>query len=140
LILLAVILFIAEIKITSYGVLSIGGIISLTLGSLMLFQSSVPYLRISWSVLIPSVIFTSAFFITIVGLTMRAHRRKPATGTEGLVNMIGKACTDISPEGKVFVHGEYWNARSATSIPKGTAVRIVKVTNMLLEVEKENKE
>ena len=136
LILLAVILFIAEIKITSYGVLSIGGIISLTLGSLMLFQSSVPYLKISWNVLVPSVVLTSAFFITIVGLTIRAHRKKPATGYEGLVNMTGTAITDIDPEGKVFVHGEYWNAQSMVSIEKGAAVRVVKVKDMVLEVEK----
>jgi membrane-bound serine protease (ClpP class) len=136
LILLAVIMFIAEIKITSYGILSIGGIISLTLGSLMLFTSSVPYLRISWNVLIPSIIFFSLFFLTIVGLTIRAARRKPTTGSEGLVNMIGTACTDINPEGKVFIHGEYWNARSDTPIEKGAVVRVVKVQNMLLHVEK----
>ena len=140
LILLAVILFIAEIKITSYGVLSIGGIISLTLGSLMLFQSSVPYLRISWSVLVPSVILTSAFFITIVGLTLRAHRRKPSTGYEGLVNMTGTARTDISPEGKVFVHGEYWNARSTARIEKGAEVRVVSAKDMVLVVEKVTKQ
>ncbi len=135
LILLAVILFIAEIKVTSYGILSIGGIISLTLGSLMLFQSSVPYLRISWNVLVPSIIITSAFFLTIIGLTIRAHRRRPATGIEGLVNAQGTACTDISPEGKVFVHGEYWNARSTKRITKGTTIRVVNVRNMMLEVE-----
>jgi membrane-bound serine protease (ClpP class) len=141
LILLAVILFIAEIKVTSYGVLSIGGIISLTLGSLMLFQSSVPYLRISWNVLVPSIIITSAFFLTIVALTIRAHRRRPATGIEGLVNMQGTACTDISPEGKVFVHGEYWNVRSIKHINKGAAIRVVNVKDMILEVEDvENKQ
>jgi len=141
LILLAVILFIAEIKVTSYGILSIGGIISLTLGSLMLFQSSVPYLRISWNVLVPSIIITSAFFLTIVALTIRAHRRRPATGIEGLVNMQGTACTDISPEGKVFIHGEYWNARSMKHINKGAAIRVVNVKDMILEVEDvENKQ
>ena len=112
-------MFIAEIKIASYGVLSIGGIIALTLGSLMLFQSSVPYLRISWNVMVPSIVLTSAFFLTIVGLTVRAQRRQPATGYEGLVNMAGTACTDIYQEGKVFVHGEYWNARSTALIKKG---------------------
>lgn len=141
LILLAVILFIAEIKVTSYGILSIGGIISLTLGSLMLFQSSVPYLRISWNVLVPSIIITSAFFLTIVALTIKAHRRRPATGIEGLVNMQGIACTDISPEGKVFVHGEYWNARSMKHINKGAAIRVVNVKDMILEVDDvENKQ
>ncbi len=136
LILLAIIMFIAEIKIASYGVLSIGGIIALTLGSLMLFQSSVPYLRISWNVMVPSIILTSAFFLTIVGLTIKAQRRQPSTGYEGLVNMVGTACTDIYQEGKVFVHGEYWDARSTVLIKKGSAVRVVKVKNMLVEVEK----
>jgi membrane-bound serine protease (ClpP class) len=81
-------------------------------------------------------VLTSAFFITIVGLTIRAHRKKPATGYEGLVNMTGTAITDIDPEGKVFVHGEYWNAQSMVSIEKGAAVRVVKVKDMVLEVEK----
>ncbi|MCX5895153.1 MAG: nodulation protein NfeD [Proteobacteria bacterium] len=136
LILLAVILFIAELKVASYGILSIGGIIALTLGSLMLFTSSVPYLRISWSVLIPSIIFFSLFFISIVGLTLTAYRRKPATGREGLINMTGTALTDIHQSGKVFVHGEYWNARSDSPIEKGAAVRILKMQNMELFVEK----
>jgi membrane-bound serine protease (ClpP class) len=136
LILLAIILFIAEIKIASYGVLSIGGIISLTLGSLMLFQSSVPYLRISWNVMVPSIMLTSAFFLTIVWLTVKAQRKQPATGYEGLVNMTGTACTDVFQEGKVFVHGEYWNAHSDVMITKGAAVRIVRVTDMLVKVEK----
>lgn len=135
LILLAVIMFIAEIKIASYGVLSIGGIIALTLGSLMLFQSSVPYLRISLNVMVPSIVLTSAFFLTIVWLAVRAQRRQPATGYEGLINMAGTARTDIYQEGKVFVHGEYWNARSTVPIKKGSAVRVVKVENMLLDVE-----
>ena len=140
LILLAVIMFIAEIKIASYGVLSIGGIIALTLGSLMLFQSSVPYLRISWNVMVPSIILTSAFFLTIVGLTIKAQRRQPATGYEGLVNMVGTACTDIFHEGKIFVHGEYWNAHSTVLIEKGSEVRVVKVKNMMVDVEKVSKE
>jgi membrane-bound serine protease (ClpP class) len=140
LILLAVIMFIAEIKIASYGVLSIGGIIALTLGSLMLFQSSVPYLRISWNVMVPSIILTSAFFLTIVGLTIKAQRRQPATGYEGLVNMVGTACTDIFREGKIFVHGEYWNAHSTALIEKGSEVRVVKVKNMMVDVEKVSKE
>jgi membrane-bound serine protease (ClpP class) len=136
LILLAVIMFIAELKVTSYGILSIGGIIALTLGSLMLFQSSVPYLKISWSVMVPSIMFFSLFFITIVGLTVRAYRRQPASGSEGLVNMTGTALTDIHHSGKVFVHGEYWNARSESPIEKGAAVRVLKMQNMELLVEK----
>jgi len=140
LILLAIILFIAEIKIASYGVLSIGAIISLTLGSLMLFQSSVPYLRISWNVMVPSIILTTAFFLTIVWLTVKAQRKQPATGYEGLVHMTGTARTDIFHEGKVFVHGEYWNACSAALIEKGSTVRVINVKGMVVEVEKINKE
>jgi membrane-bound serine protease (ClpP class) len=139
LILLAIIMFIAEIKIASYGVLSIGGIIALTLGSLMLFQSSVPYLSISWNVMVPSIVLTSAFFLTIVWLAVRAQRRQPETGYEGLIGMVGTAHSDIHQEGKVFVHGEYWNARSTVLIKKGSKVRVVKVGNMLLDVE-ENKQ
>ncbi len=137
LILLGVILFIAEIKIVSYGLLSIGGIIALTLGSLMLFQSAEPALRLSWTVIIPSVVFIWLFFVFVVGLVVKAQRKHPVTGREGLVNMTGEACSDVEKNGKVFVHGEYWNAASDSLIKKGDRVRVRAIEGMLLKVEKE---
>lgn len=139
LILLGIILFIAEIKVVSYGILSIGGIIALTLGSLMLFQSAEPALRLSWSVIIPSVTLIWIFFVIVIGLIVKAQRRQPATGREGLINMIGEASTDIEGNGKVFVHGEYWNACSESAIKKGERVRIRGIEGMVLRVDKEMK-
>ncbi|NWF55392.1 MAG: nodulation protein NfeD [Syntrophaceae bacterium] len=136
LILLGVFLFIAELKVASYGLLSVGGIISLALGSIMLFDSPLPYLRASLAVILPTVLVTAAFFILAVGFTIKAYRAKPATGAEGLAGEAGKAATRIAPEGKVFVHGEFWNAYSDKTIEEGEKIRVVKAENLRLKVEK----
>ena len=136
LILLGVVLFILEIKAISYGLLSIGGIIAVTLGSLMLFQSPIPALRLSWTVIIPSVACIWLFFVVIIGLVVRAQRRQPITGVEGIINMTGEACTDINGSGKVFVHGEYWEARSNVPIKKGEKVRVRAIDGLVLKVDK----
>jgi membrane-bound serine protease (ClpP class) len=115
--------------------LTVGGVISLTLGSLMLFDTgAAPFARLSFEVLIPVVSITSACCIAIVYLAIRAYRRKPATGREGIVGEVGTAKSAIDPEGKVFVHGEYWNALSDESIPEGTAVKVVEVKGSTLKV------
>lgn len=136
LIVLAIILFIVEVKVTSFGLLTIGGIISMLLGSLMLFESPVPYLRVSWAVLIPVVLGTSALFILSATLAFRAYLSKPTTGMEGLVGEIGTAKTEILQEGKVFIHGEYWNAYSDEVIPEGEKVRVLKVDSLRMKVER----
>ncbi len=134
LILLGVILFIAEIKVTSYGLLSIGGIIAVVLGSLMLFDSSVPYLRISWSVIISSSLLIWAFFVIVVGLVVKAQRRKTQTGLQGLIGTPCEVMVAINPQGKVFVHGEYWNAQSTMPLRKGEQAIITRVDGMNLTV------
>ncbi len=136
LILLGVILFIAEIKIPSYGLLTVGGVISLALGSIMLFESPVPYLRASLVVILPTVAVTAAFFIFAVTMTVRAHMAKPATGAEGLRGEIGMAATRIAPEGKVFVHGEIWNAYADGTIEEGQKIRVLKAEGLKLKIEK----
>jgi len=135
LIILALIFFIMEMKITSYGLLSIAGVACLFLGSLMLFESSDPALQVSWSVFLPTVIMVSSFFVFVAGLVFKAQTSKPRTGSKGLIGEIGIVKKDIMPEGKVFVHGELWNATSKNPIKKGVKVRIVKVVNLVLEVE-----
>ncbi len=136
LILLGVILFIAEVKVTSYGLLSIGGLIAVVLGSLMLFDSSAPYPRISLSVIISSAVLIWAFFVMVVGLVVKAQRRKTQTGLQGLIGAPCAVIVEINPHGKVFVHGEYWNARSSTLIQEGEQARITAVRGMELTVEK----
>lgn len=136
LILLGVFLFIAEIKIASYGLLSVGGIVSLALGSIMLFDSPLPFLRASLTVIIPTVLAAAGFFLFAVTMTIKAHRAKPATGKEGLLGEVGKATTRIDPEGKVFVHGELWNAYADGIVEEGQKVRVVKAEGLWVKVEK----
>jgi len=132
---LSIILFILEIKVTSYGLLSIGGVISLLLGSLMLFESADPLMRVSWKVIIPTIIFTVLFFFFSIGFAIKAQRRTPVTGTSGLVGLTGITRTDLEPEGQVLVHGEIWKAMSDQNIPKGSTVRVVDVKGMVIRVE-----
>jgi membrane-bound serine protease (ClpP class) len=135
LILLALVFFILEMKIASYGLLSIAGIVSLILGSLMMFDSSSSGMNLSWSVILPTIAAISGFFVVVAGLVFRAQVSKPRTGAGGLVNEIGIVKQALTPEGKVFVHGELWNAIAAETIELGTKVRVLKVKNLVIEVE-----
>jgi len=131
LILLAIGLFILEIKVQSYGILSIGGIIAMLIGSIMLINAPIPELRPSLTFIIPVALGISLIFIFLIFLAVRAHVKKVYTGKEGLVGEIGTASTRLNPEGKVFVSGEIWNAESAEDIPKGSKVEVIEVLNNL---------
>jgi membrane-bound serine protease (ClpP class) len=135
LIVLAIVFFIMEMKISSYGLLSVAGITSLLLGSLMLFENSGSDMRLSWGVLIPTLVMVSGFFVVISGLVFKSHLSKPRTGARGLVGEIGVVKEALMPEGKVFVHGELWKATSKDPIETGVRVRVVKIINLVLEVE-----
>ena len=136
LILLAIVLFIAEIKIVSHGMLTVGGVISMVLGSLLLFESPEPYLRVSWSVIIVTVLSTTVFAVFAVTLAVRAHRRKPVSGREGLVGETGRAETAVGEDGKVFVRGEYWQAFSDERIAQNDEIEVVAVEGMRVKVRK----
>jgi len=139
LIALSIILFILEVKVHSYGALTIGGIVSMLLGSLMLFRSSAdPYLRISWGVLLTMVGVSVAFFTTVVTLAVRSQLRKPVTGAEGMIGETGEAMEDFTGEGKVFVHGEWWNARCGVPLKRGEKVTVAGREGMTLLVEPKN--
>jgi membrane-bound serine protease (ClpP class) len=135
LIILAIVFFIMEMKIASYGLLSIAGITSLLLGSLMLFESNGTDMRLSWKVLVPTLMVVSGFFVAISGLVFKSQLSKPKTGARGLLGEIGVVKEPILQEGKVFVHGELWKAISKDSIEKGAKVRVLKIENLVLEVE-----
>ena len=137
LIILAIVFFIMEMKIASYGLLSVAGITSLLLGSLMLFESNGSDMRLSWTVLVPTLMVVSGFFVVISGLVFKSHLSKPRTGATGLLGEIGVVKEPIFLEGKVFVHGELWKATSKDPIEKGTKVKVVKVEGLVLEVEPE---
>ncbi len=137
LILLAIGLFILELKVQSYGILSVGGIIAMVIGSIMLINTPIPELRPSLNFIIPVAIGISLIFIFLITLAIRAHIKKAATGREGLIGEEGMAKTDIDPEGKVFVHGEIWHAESSEKIIKGTKVKVVEVMkNLKVKVTK----
>jgi len=141
LIIFAVILFLLEIKIVSHGLLAIGGVISLFLGSMMLIKSnsSLEMVKISRGVIIGATIVTALFFLFVVGFGVRAQRRKVVTGIEGLVGEIGEVMETLSPTGIIKVQGEIWNAESlAGTIDKGEKVRIKEMKNLKLFVEKIN--
>lgn len=127
LILLALILFILEVKIVSYGMLSVGGIISMSLGSLILIDSSEPYVQISRAVIAATVVSSACFFMLATWMVVRTQRSKPVSGHEGMVGERGLAVTDISDDGKVFVHGEYWQASAVQPIDEGEQVEVVGV-------------
>lgn len=139
LIILALIFFIAEIKVTSYGMLTVAGVISLVLGSLMLFKSADPAIRVSLSLIMSVAIFTLIMVTFLVSLVVRAHRSQVATGTEGLVHKRGVARTEVADNGKVFVHGEIWDAVSEAPIPAGAPVEVVAVEGMVLRVRPHKK-
>jgi len=131
LILLAIGLFILEVKVQSFGILGAGGIIAMVIGSVMLIDSPIPELQPSLKIIIPLAVGLSLIFLFLLFLVVRAHSRKATTGKEGLVGEIGTAQTDLSPEGKVFVHGEIWNAEAAEPIAKGSKVRVTQVLDSL---------
>ena len=140
LILFSIILFIAEIKIMSHGMLTVGGVISLALGSFFLFDTPEPALRISLQVLIPAVLVASGFFIVVIWMALKAQLRKHYSGKESMIEGRGETSTDIDGKGKVFFQGEYWTAQSDQFIPKGAGVRIKKVEGLNLIVEEIKKE
>ncbi len=132
---LAIVLFILEIKVTSYGALSIGGVAALVFGSLMLFETNGTGVRLDMDVLIPTVVIVGSLFLGAIWLAVRSQAIQRVTGREGLVGKIGEVRVRLAPRGKVYVHGELWNARAGATIEVGASVRIVRVDGMLLEVE-----
>ena len=137
LIILAIIFFILELKVASYGMLAVSAIISLTLGLIMLFETEEAAMQVSWTVIIPMVATVSLFFIVVLGLIVRARLSKPRTGEEGLIGEVGISMTDVNAGGRVAIHGEVWNARADRHIPKGERVRVIGVKNLSLIVTQE---
>jgi membrane-bound serine protease (ClpP class) len=138
LIILAIIMFLLEIKVTSYGMLTIGGIIALILGGLMLIDSPEPTLQVSKSIIITVSLCVAAFLVFVVGFVVKSHRKQVATGFEGLVGQIGKVKETIDGDGMVFVAGALWHAVAEEKIPVGEKVRILSGEHTTLKVAKLN--
>jgi membrane-bound serine protease (ClpP class) len=135
LIIFAAILFLLEIKVTSYGILSIGGIISLILGSVMLLDRTIPFLKISMTIIIGVTITITLLFLSAISLAIRTHRKKPITGKEGLIGEEGVVIENLSPEGSIEVHGEIWKAHALNTIKKGTPVIVEEVDSKYLKLK-----
>jgi membrane-bound serine protease (ClpP class) len=137
LIILAIILFILEIKIASYGVLTIGGVISMIIGSLMLFESPGPFMKLSFFLIVPAVAVTALFFTVVIGLAYKAYKRKPVTGSEGLIGIEGVANTVVTKDGgMVLLQGEVWSAYSDEPISKGEKVIVESVSGLRVKVRR----
>ncbi|MCX6580970.1 MAG: nodulation protein NfeD [Candidatus Aminicenantes bacterium] len=137
LIILSIGFFIAEIKIQGFGAFGVGGIVSFVLGSMMLVNSPIPEMRPAMSMIIMLAVFFGAMFMFLTYKVIQAMKMKTATGVEGMTGETGEARTDITPSsGKVFVHGEWWNAVADEPIPEGSKVTVESMANFVLKVKK----
>jgi len=135
LLLVAFALFALEAKFATHGVLGIGGIVCMVIGALFLVDGPIPQMRVNVITATAVSIPIGVIAIFLTTLVLRARRGKIATGSEGMVGQIGIARTPLEPDGKVFVHGELWNAIASNQIAEGTRVRVAKVNGLRLMVE-----
>ena len=138
LILLALAMFALEVKVTSHGALAVGGIVSMVIGAMILVDSPWPAARIHLSTALGVTIPLAVITVILVRLALAAQQRKVVTGDQGMVGELGVAQTELAPAGKVFVHGEIWQARAAGKIQPGTRVRVKEVQGLTLVVEPED--
>ncbi len=136
LILLAFVFFILEFKVGSYGLLSVAGMTALLLGSIMLFHERGGGMGVSWGLLLPTVFIISLFFMAVAGIVFRSHRRRVVSGAEGLVGEQGVAVTPLAPEGRVFIHGENWQAASDEPVAPQESVEVLAVRGLKLLVRR----
>ncbi len=134
LILLAIVFFLAEIKITSHGVLAAGGVLSLILGSIILFEGGGGGPRLSWAVIAAATGTTTAFFVFIIGAGLRAQKRRVTTGSRGMVGLKAVVTERLAPDGRVRVGDEWWNAVSSLPLEPGEDVEITGVDGLVLRV------
>ena len=137
---LGMVMFILEIKVTSFGMLFLGGVVAMSLGALMLIDSPEEYLHIPLSTIVLVVGTTAGLFLFVVGAAVRSVGRKPVSGQEGMLGAIGTAKERLDPTGTVFVQGTLWSARSTVPIEAGATVRVVRVEGLKLTVEQVTEE
>lgn len=135
LLLVAFALFALEAKFASHGVLAAGGIVCMVIGALFLVDGPIPQMRVNIVTAVAVSVPIGIIAVFLTTLVLRARRGRVSTGSEGMIGEIGIARTPLGPEGKVFVHGELWNAMSATAIAEGARVRVAGVNGLHLVVE-----
>ena len=140
LLILGIVLLIGEVKVVSHGLLALGGAVCLILGSLLLFQSPEPALRLSLGVILPTVVTLMVITLIVLNRAAKSLKYPIATGEQALVGEIGEASTDLDPEGMVFVHGETWRARTGVPVRRGAKIRVLHVEGLHLDVEPQRPE
>jgi len=135
LILASFVLFALEAKFTTHGVLAIGGITTLVIGGLLLVDAPIPEMRVKFATALAVSIPLGAITVFLMSIALRARRNKVVTGAEGLVGEVAIAQTELAPAGKVFVHGELWDAVASGNVPAGEKVIVRKVDGLHLQVE-----
>jgi membrane-bound serine protease (ClpP class) len=135
LLLLALALFVLEAKFTSHGILGAGGAAAMILGALLLVDSPIPEMRIHLGTAIALTLPFAVITVFLLTLVLRARRSKVATGSAGMLGESGVALTDLAPSGRIFVHGEYWNAISTAEVHSGARVRVTAIHGLTLTVE-----
>jgi membrane-bound serine protease (ClpP class) len=133
-IVVALALFVLEAKFATHGVLGVSGVVMMTLGALLLVDSPIPQMRIRLATALAVSIPFGAITIFLLTIALRARRNKIATGAQGLIGLIGTAETPLSPQGKIFVHGELWNAVAESLIPAGEQVEVKRVEGLTVYV------
>jgi membrane-bound serine protease (ClpP class) len=136
LILLAIGLFIAEVKVTSYGLLTVGGLTAMILGAMMLVDAPIPEMRVSLRTVMPAVVVTAALTVFLVRLVIAAQRRRSVTGEAGMLGQVGVADSDLAPEGWVRVAGEKWRAVADAPVARGERVSVTGIDGLTLKVRK----
>ncbi len=134
LIVIAFLLFALEAKYTSYGVLGAGGVVCMTLGAVLLVDGPIPEMRVQWLTALAISLPFGVIAVFLMTIAMRAMRLKVVTGRQGLVGEVGVAKTALAPEGKIFVHGEIWNAVSTAPADVGAEVRVEGIDGLTLAV------
>ena len=135
LVLLGMIFLVLEITVMSYGILAIGGVISMILGSILLMNEDFPFYQISWTVILPMVTISVAFTFLVLKFGVKALRERTTTGSEGMVGQIGLAKTNLTPKGKIFIHGELWNGMSEEPVEAGHPIEVIHIEGLTLHVK-----
>ena len=132
-------LLVAEALTPSFGIMGTGGILAIVLGGLILFEDQeipTPALQVSWEILLPMAVGFGVLSVVIGRMVVKSQRRPPATGSESLIGKLATARTEIANEGKVFIHGEFWDAHSTEPISEGGKVKVVGIDGLTLSVER----
>jgi len=135
LLILGLVFLILEATVTSFGLLALGGVTSLLLGSLMLMKEEFPFYQISLTVILPVIVLAGGMTFFIVTFGIKSLRSRITTGAEGMVGLIGVAKTDLNPSGKIFVHGELWNAESDHPLQMGSSIQVTGINGLTLQVK-----